>query len=83
MCQHVCVSGTQHVSVRMPAELVAAIDQRAARENRSRGQVVVLVLGSAFGVNPGVRLKHARSEAARTTIAIRPTAGSSAEGAER
>jgi hypothetical protein len=53
MCQHVCVSGTQHVSVRMPAELVAAIDLRAARENRSRGQVVVLVLRSEFGLNLG------------------------------
>ena len=50
------MSGTQHVSVRMPAELVAAIDLRAARENRSRGQVVVLVLRSEFGLNTdGVR----------------------------
>ena len=50
MCSIVFMSNTVYVPVRMPQELVEAIDIRAVRENRKRSQVIVMVLGEVFGV---------------------------------
>lgn len=49
LCSIVFMSNTIYVPVRMPKELVEAIDIRAVRENRKRSQVIVMVLGEVFG----------------------------------
>ena len=48
LCSSVFVSNTVYVPVRMRPELVRAIDLRAARENRKRSQMIVVVLEEVF-----------------------------------
>lgn len=51
---HVFMGGTKHVTMRIPDELVEAIDARAKRDQRSRSQVAVMILEAEFGGSDGV-----------------------------
>ena len=55
------MGGTKHITMRMPEELVGAIDRRAVRDQRSRSQVAVLVLEKEFGDAKDSRVERAES----------------------
>ena len=69
MCSNVFMGGTKHITMRMPEELVDAIDRRAERDQRSRSQVAVLVLEREFGDG---KVKGQSDQVREVPVAVQP-----------
>jgi hypothetical protein len=60
------MSGTQLFSLRIPSEIMVAVDDRAAEENRSRAQVIIMVL------QEGLLGTKKRRVVERKPVAVKP-----------